>query len=119
TVKPGTYYTGSSTTYPIATTRFRYVGGVLPDSRLETDGKEYRFSATTTAHSYQMYRDYWIPDTTKTYFSGALSRVTADGNTPAYYTTDETMYYFLENRRVTENFVDTSGAKITPPTGFT
>ncbi|EPA8114085.1 WxL domain-containing protein [Enterococcus faecalis] len=119
TVTPGTYYTGSSTTYPIATTRFRYVGGVLPDSRLETDGKEYRLSATTTAHSYQMYRDYWIPDTTKTYFSGALSRASAEGNTPAYYTTDETMYYFLENRRVTENFVDTSGAKITAPTGFT
>ena len=119
TVTPGTYYTGSSTTYPIATTKFRYVGGVLPDSRLETDGKEYRLSATTTAHSYQMYRDYWIPDTTKTYFSGALSRASAEGNTPAYYTTDETMYYFLENRRVTENFVDTSGAKITPPTGFT
>ncbi|MCU7790252.1 WxL domain-containing protein [Enterococcus faecalis] len=119
TVKPGTYYTGSSTTYPIATTKFRYVGGALPDSRLETDGKEYGLFATTTAHSYQMYRDYWIPDTTKTYFSGALSRVTADGNTPAYYTTDETMYYFLENRRVTENFVDTSGAKITAPTGFT
>ena len=119
TVTPGTYYTGSSTTYPIATTRFRYVGGVLPDSRLETDGKEYRLFATTTAHSYQMYRDYWIPDTTKTYFSGALSRASAEGNTPAYYTTDETMYYFLENRRVTENFVDTSGAKITPPTGFT
>ncbi|EOJ81513.1 hypothetical protein WOA_00394 [Enterococcus faecalis EnGen0356] len=119
TVKPGTYYTGSSTTYPIATTKFRYVGGALPDSRLETDGKEYGLFATTTAHSYQMYRDYWIPDTTKTYFSGALSRVTADGNTPAYYTTDETMYYFLENRRVTENFVDTSGVKITAPTGFT
>ena len=119
TVTPGTYYTGSSTTYPIATTKFRYVGGVLPDSRLETDGKEYRLSATTTAHSYQMYRDYWIPDTTKTYFSGALSRASAEGNTPAYYTTDETMYYFLENRRVTENFVDTSGAKITAPTGFT
>ncbi|WP_270470884.1 WxL domain-containing protein, partial [Enterococcus faecalis] len=49
----------------------------------------------------------------------ALSRASAEGNTPAYYTTDETMYYFLENRRVTENFVDTSGAKITPPTGFT
>ncbi|QOG35078.1 WxL domain-containing protein [Enterococcus faecalis] len=29
------------------------------------------------------------------------------------------MYYFLENRRVTENFVDATGAKITPPTGFT
>ncbi|RXV98948.1 WxL domain-containing protein [Enterococcus faecalis] len=29
------------------------------------------------------------------------------------------MFYFLENRRVTENFVDSNGAKITPPTGFT
>ncbi|MCA6778219.1 WxL domain-containing protein, partial [Enterococcus faecalis] len=119
TVKPGTYYTGSSTTYPTATTRFRYVGGVLPDSRLETDGKEYGLFATTTDHSYRMFRSYWIPDTTKTYFSGALSRASAEGNTPAYYTTDETIYYFLENRRVTENFVDTSGAKITAPTGFT
>ncbi|MFI2777569.1 hypothetical protein, partial [Escherichia coli] len=30
-----------------------------------------------------------------------------------------TIYYYLKNRRVTENFVDTNGAKITPPTGFT
>ena len=30
-----------------------------------------------------------------------------------------TIYYYLENRRVTENFVDPSGAKITPPTGYT
>ena len=30
-----------------------------------------------------------------------------------------TIYYYLENRRVTENFVDPSGAKITSPTGFT
>ncbi|WP_373879087.1 WxL domain-containing protein [Enterococcus faecalis] len=119
TVKPGTYYTGSSTAYPIATTRFRDVGGVLPDSRLATDGKEYGLFATTTAHSYQMFRNYWIPDTTKTLFSGVLSRADAEGDRPAYYTTDDTMYYFLENRRVTENFVDTSGAKITPPTGFT
>ncbi|WP_444861357.1 WxL domain-containing protein [Enterococcus faecalis] len=36
-----------------------------------------------------------------------------------YYTLDKPVYYYLTNRRVTENFVDTSGAKITPPTGFT
>lgn len=34
-------------------------------------------------------------------------------------TPDGTIYYYLENRRVTEHFVDDSGAKITPPTGFT
>ena len=36
-----------------------------------------------------------------------------------YYTVDKPIYYYLTNRRVTENFVDTNGAKITPPTGFT
>ncbi len=36
-----------------------------------------------------------------------------------YYTLDKPVYYYLTNRRVTENFVDASGAKITPPTGFT
>ncbi|EGO6085336.1 WxL domain-containing protein [Enterococcus faecalis] len=119
TVKPGTYYTGSSTAYPIATTRMRYVGGVLPDDRLVTDGKEYTLASTTTAHSYRIRQIWWESDTTKTIFDLILSTANATGNAPAYYTTDETMYYFLENRRVTENFVDTSGAKITAPTGFT
>ena len=119
TVKPGTYYTGSSTAYPIATTRMRYVGGVLPDDRLVTDGSDYTLATTTTAHSYRIRQLFWESDTTKTVFDLILSTANATGNAPAYYTTDETMYYFLENRRVTENFVDTSGAKITAPTGFT
>ncbi|MFC0752004.1 WxL domain-containing protein [Enterococcus faecalis] len=119
TVKPGTYYTGSSTAYPIATTRMRYVGGVLPDDRLKTDGSDYTLATTTTAHSYRLRQFLWESDATKTTFDSTLSVANATGNAPAYYTTDETMYYFLENRRVTENFVDTSGAKITAPTGFT
>ncbi|EGO2646434.1 WxL domain-containing protein [Enterococcus faecalis] len=40
-------------------------------------------------------------------------------NTAVYYVIDKPVYYYLTNRKVTENFVDTSGAKITPPTGFT
>ncbi|WP_412059152.1 WxL domain-containing protein [Enterococcus faecalis] len=36
-----------------------------------------------------------------------------------YYTIQGPIYYYLTNRKVTENFVDASGAKITPPTGFT
>ncbi|EOB3523891.1 WxL domain-containing protein, partial [Enterococcus faecalis] len=35
-----------------------------------------------------------------------------------YYTIDKPIYYYLTNRKVTENFVDASGAKITAPTGF-
>ncbi|EGO8125535.1 WxL domain-containing protein [Enterococcus faecalis] len=36
-----------------------------------------------------------------------------------YYTLDKPVYYYLTNRKVTENFVDTTGTKITAPTGFT
>ena len=36
-----------------------------------------------------------------------------------YYTVQGPIYYYLTNRRVTENFVDANGTKITPPTGFT
>ncbi|EJG4575108.1 WxL domain-containing protein [Enterococcus faecalis] len=36
-----------------------------------------------------------------------------------YYTIQGPIYYYLTNRKVTENFIDASGAKITPPTGFT
>ncbi|BAV37703.1 WxL domain-containing protein [Enterococcus faecalis] len=35
-----------------------------------------------------------------------------------YYTIDKPIYYYLTNRKVTENFVDATGAKITAPTGF-
>ncbi|WP_244323681.1 WxL domain-containing protein, partial [Enterococcus faecalis] len=36
-----------------------------------------------------------------------------------YLTIDKPVYYYLTNRKVTENFVDTNGTKIAPPTGFT
>ncbi|NSM31089.1 WxL domain-containing protein [Enterococcus faecalis] len=123
TVKPGAHYAGSSTAYPIATSRLRFINNASPDERLEVNGEQYGLRVTSTAHSYGMYQDYWKIDTTKTRFNGVLSRTATDnisGNgQPNYYTTDDTMYYFLENRRVTENFVDATGAKITPPTGFT
>ena len=119
TVTPGTYYTGSSTAYPVATRRMRYVDSTLADTRIEKDGKYYSLHATTKANEYQLYYTYWLEDKTTTQFASILTSATTEINVPNYYTTNDTMYYFLENRRVTENFVDTSGAKITPPTGFT
>ncbi|WP_368553627.1 WxL domain-containing protein [Enterococcus faecalis] len=119
TVKPGTYYTGSSTAYPMATTRLRYTNNAIADERLDVTGQQYSLYATNTAHSYRMFRNFWESDTTKTLFNGVLSRANTDGNTPTYYTTDDTMYYFLENRRVTENFIDSAGNKLpSVPTGF-
>ena len=48
-----------------------------------------------------------------------MTSTNTEVSVPNYYTTDDTMYYFLENRRITENFVDENGTKITAPTGFT
>ena len=54
---------------------------------------------------------------------GYLREVVNDPNVVvkkgSYSIIDKPIYYYLTNRKVTENFVDTSGAKITPPTGFT
>ncbi|WP_445449303.1 WxL domain-containing protein [Enterococcus faecalis] len=118
-VTPGTYYTGSSTAYPVATRRMRYVDSTLADTRIEKDGKYYSLHATTKANEYRLYYTNWLEDKTATQFASILTSANTEVNVPNYYTTNDTMYYFLENRRVTENFVDTSGAKITAPTGFT
>ena len=40
-------------------------------------------------------------------------------NKGLYHMLDKPIYYYLTNRKVTENFVDANGTKITPPTGFT
>ncbi|HBE2201334.1 TPA: WxL domain-containing protein [Enterococcus faecalis] len=56
-------------------------------------------------------------------YPGFLRRVvsySSSGSTTAtHQTISGPVYYHLTNRHVTENFVDTNGAKITPPTGFT
>ena len=59
-----------------------------------------------------------MPERSK-YLYNRLYVAGAANNFNSYYTTVGTVYYQLTNRKVTENFVDASGAKITPPTGFT
>ncbi|EKZ0422066.1 WxL domain-containing protein [Enterococcus faecalis] len=48
-----------------------------------------------------------------------VSYSSSESITALYQTISGPVYYHLTNRKVTENFVNTSGAKITPPTGFT
>ena len=48
-----------------------------------------------------------------------ISSIDVASGSATYQTLSGPVYYHLTNRKVTENFVDTSGAKITPPTGFT
>ena len=117
TVTPGAHYRGSTTAYPIATTKAKFVSSTT-ENEIRKDGQLYSLQKTDVANSYRMYRASWVSDTTNTLFAHALKMSTTK-HSPSYYTTDDTMYYFVENRRVTENFVDATGAKITPPTGFT
>ncbi|MDV7871566.1 WxL domain-containing protein [Enterococcus faecalis] len=117
TITPGTHYKGSTTAYPIATTKLKFVSSTT-ENEIRKDGQLYSLQKIDVANSYRMYRASWVSDTTNTLFAHALKMSTTK-HSPAYYTTDDTMYYFVENRRVTENFVDATGAKITPPTGFT
>lgn len=117
TVTPGSFYTGSTTAYPLATTLLRHISGQA-DERITTDGTRYSLYNLPTPHSYYMYRSSWQSDVTSTGFSATLSMATTEIY-PAYFTTDNTMYYFLENRRVTEHYVDEAGAEVPVPTGFT
>ncbi|EIR3694308.1 WxL domain-containing protein [Enterococcus faecalis] len=116
-VSPGTYYTGSTTTYPFATTKLKFIDSG-EESRHQTDGSRYTLTPTQTAGVYRMIERSWVPDETRTNFAATLSQATTE-ELLTYFTTDDPMYYFLENRRITENFVDENGTKITAPTGFT
>ncbi|MDV2934272.1 WxL domain-containing protein, partial [Enterococcus faecalis] len=66
---------------------------------------EYNPTASTTEKSNYMYN--------RLYTAGS------DHKFNFYLTPVGTIYYQLTNRKVTENFVDTNGVKITAPTGFT
>ncbi|APC56930.1 WxL domain-containing protein [Enterococcus faecalis] len=72
--------------------------------------------------NYRLSQVRWEQDDTQTAFSSLYkmnSRSASDASmTLAEIYATGTVNYYLENRRVTENFVDATGAKITPPTGF-
>ncbi|EJJ1065857.1 WxL domain-containing protein [Enterococcus faecalis] len=72
--------------------------------------------------NYRLSQVRWEQDDTQTAFSSLYkmnSRSASDTSmTLAEIYATGTVNYYLENRRVTENFVDATSAKITPPTGF-
>ncbi|WP_407717714.1 WxL domain-containing protein [Enterococcus faecalis] len=71
-------------------------------------GQEFVFNRTTAAAPENVQLPFYLR-----YVSSFLT------GKAMYYTIQGPIYYYLTNRRVTENFVDTNGTKITPPTGFT
>ena len=71
-------------------------------------GQEFVFNRTTAAAPENVQLPFYLR-----YVSSFLT------GKAMYYTIQGPIYYYLTNRRVTENFVDANGTKITPPTGFT
>ncbi|EGO6120994.1 WxL domain-containing protein [Enterococcus faecalis] len=71
-------------------------------------GQEFVFNRTTAAAPENVQLPFYLR-----YVSSFLT------GKAMYYTIQGPIYYYLTKRRVTENFVDANGTKITPPTGFT
>ncbi|EGO7776645.1 WxL domain-containing protein [Enterococcus faecalis] len=119
TYQPGPNYTG--TAYPIPETyRLSLRSGVKSD--IDTTGWRIGLDPTTDPQKFTMSGIYWSSMPANVRLATLLSAtITGKGVEPSVYTLDENarMYIYLENRRVTENFVDTNGTKITAPSGFT
>ncbi|WGG84555.1 WxL domain-containing protein [Enterococcus faecalis] len=119
TYQPGPNYTG--TAYPIPETyRLSLRSGVKSD--IDTTGWRIGLDPTTDPQKFTMSGIYWSSMPANVRLATLLSAtITGKGVEPSVYTLDENarMYLYLENRRVTENFVDTNGTKITAPSGFT
>ncbi|EOB3524547.1 WxL domain-containing protein, partial [Enterococcus faecalis] len=118
TYQPGPNYTG--TAFPIPETyRLSLRSGVKGD--IDTTGWRIGLDPTKDPQKFTMSGIYWSSMPANVMLATLLSAtIIGKGIEPTIYTLDENarMYLYLENRRVTENFVDATGAKITPPTGF-
>ncbi|ELZ4693103.1 WxL domain-containing protein [Enterococcus faecalis] len=116
-ISPTSNYTGDKTKYPLANEVRKDIEN--PSTIVSTAVGTTAYSLTKQSGNVYNTRQVpwnWDKDRTR-YAMGIYS-----GNAGRNYNLaapDKTIYYYLENRRVTENFVDTSGAKITAPTGFT
>ena len=115
-ISPTATYTGDKTKYPMAKEIRKNIEAPYTIVS-QTDGLD-SYKLTTNGIVYGNKRIYWTWDTNKTFYaSGIYSGII--GRDYNLSSPDKTIYYYLENRRVTENFVNDAGAKITPPTGFT
>ncbi|MEB7790881.1 WxL domain-containing protein [Enterococcus faecalis] len=117
---PGTYYSKTAKVYPVASIRRKnFITNAL-ETELPNDSKYRDLFALTDPTQFILGETQYNVSPTKTTFTalGMAFRSPAAGIV-VISKDDSPIYYYLENRRVTENFVDATGAKITPPTGFT
>ncbi|EGO8499791.1 WxL domain-containing protein [Enterococcus faecalis] len=115
-ITPLATYTGDKTKYPMPKEIRKNIEAPYTIVS-QADGLD-SYKLTTNGIVYGNKRIYWTWDTNKTFYaSGIYSGII--GRDYNLSSPDGTIYYYLENRRITENFVDSNGTKITPPTGFT
>ncbi|MGM0249744.1 WxL domain-containing protein [Enterococcus sp. AZ129] len=115
-ISPTATYTGDKTKYPMANEVRKNIEA--PNATVSTTSGTTSYRLSTNGTVFGTRRLPWSWDTNKTaYAMGIYSGLV--GNNYNLAAPDKTIYYYLENRRVTENFVDSNGTKITPPTGFT
>lgn len=113
-ITPTATYTGDKTKYPVPNAVRQNIENTQVIST--TPGTE-SYYLSTNGIVFGTRRNYWSWDTTKTsYAMGIYSGIAGENYNLS--SPSGTIYYYLENRRVTENFVDASGTKIMPPTGF-
>ncbi|MEB8384107.1 WxL domain-containing protein [Enterococcus faecalis] len=114
-ISPTATYTGDKTKYPVPDGLRQNIDN--PTITVTTPGTS-SYKLSTNGIVFGTDRKYWTWDTNKTWYAmGIYSGVV--GWNYNLLTPTGTIYYYLENRRITENFVDSNGTKITPPTGFT
>ncbi|WP_414630209.1 WxL domain-containing protein [Enterococcus sp. 255_ESPC] len=115
-ITPLATYTGDKTKYPM-TKEIRKNIEAPYTVVSQADGVE-AFKLTNAGTFFRTRRAFWTWDPNNTLYAMGIYSGTV-GKNYNLASPEGTIYYYLENRRVTENFVDPSGAKITPPTGFT
>ncbi len=112
-------YTGSA--YTQAALNRYYVADNALISSTTNNAPSYYGLSKVTATQFKLNEYYPTISTTEKskYAHSRLFTSGANNSLNTYLTPVGTIYYQLTNRKVTENFVDASGTKITPPTGFT
>ncbi|OTP34479.1 hypothetical protein A5824_000028 [Enterococcus faecalis] len=117
---PGTYYSKTAKVYPAASIRRKnFITGVL-ETEIPNDltYRDLFTMADPTQFSLAEAR-YNVSPTNTTFTALGMAFMRPAEGIVVISKDDNPIYYYLENRRVTEKFVDATGAEITPPTGFT
>ncbi|MFS1155066.1 WxL domain-containing protein [Enterococcus faecalis] len=120
TKDPGIYYSKTAKVYPVASIRRKnFITGAL-ETETSSD-LTYRdlFRLTEPNQFLLAETQYNVSPIKRTFTALGMTYRSPVAGFVVISEDDRPIYYYLENRRVTENFVDATGAKITPPADFT